>query len=106
MSRNIRLLRPDGRLLQVSLMEGAKAEIDLARVMSRRLTVTGSTLRPRSKAVKAMIASELFKKVWPLFEENKINPIIYETFSFNEAPKAHRLMETSKHIGKIIMTIS
>ena len=106
LSRNIRLLKPDGRLLQVSLMEGAKAEIDLARVMSRRLLLTGSTLRPRSKEIKANIASELFTKVWPLFEEKKIKPIIYETFSFSEAPKAHQLMETSEHIGKIIMTFS
>ena len=87
-------------------MEGAKAEIDLARVMSRRLLLTGSTLRPRSKEIKANIASELFTKVWPLFEEKKIKPIIYETFSFSEAPKAHQLMETSEHIGKIIMTFS
>jgi len=103
--RNIRLLRADGRLLQVSLMAGSKGELDLGRVMTRRLTVTGSTLRPRPVAVKGEIAVSLRQRVWPLFEAGKISPVIHQTFPLSEASKAHELMESSTHIGKIILTI-
>lgn len=103
--RNIRLLRPDGRLLQVSLMAGSKGELDLGRVMTRRLTVTGSTLRPRPVAFKGEIAASLRERVWPLFEAGKISPVIHQTFPLNQASRAHELMETSTHIGKIILTI-
>ncbi|MFT5181579.1 MAG: NADPH2:quinone reductase [Alphaproteobacteria bacterium] len=103
--RNIRLLRSDGRLLQVSLMAGSKGELDLGRVMTRRLTVTGSTLRPRPVAFKGKIADSLRERVWPLFEAGKISPVIHQTFPLNEASRAHELMETSTHIGKIILTI-
>ena len=103
--RNIRLLRADGRLLQVSLMAGSKGELDLGRVMTRRLTVTGSTLRPRSVAVKGEIAKSLHDLVWPLFETGKISPVIHRVFPLTEAARAHELMETSTHIGKIILSI-
>ncbi len=103
--RNIRLLRVGGRLLQVSLMGGSKGELDLGRVMRNRLTVTGSTLRPRSVAQKGEIAAALRERVWPLFEAGKIGPVIHQTFPLAEASRAHELMETSAHIGKIILSV-
>lgn len=103
--RNIRVLRPGGRILQIALMGGAKGELDLGRVMTRRLTVTGSTLRPRSVDTKGAIADALRERVWPLFEAGKIGPVIHQTFPLNEASKAHQLMETSSHIGKIILIV-
>lgn len=103
--RNIRILRPDGRLLQIALMGGAKGELDLGRVMTRRLTVTGSTLRPRSVDTKGAIAAALHEHVWPLFEGGKIGPVIHQSFPLAEASKAHELMESSRHIGKIILTV-
>ena len=103
--RNIRSLRPDGRLLQVALMSGSKGELDLGRVMTRRLTVTGSTLRPRPVAIKGDIAKSLLDRVWPLFETGNISPVIHKVFPFTEAARAHELMETSTHIGKIILSI-
>ncbi|NKB50394.1 MAG: zinc-binding dehydrogenase [Alphaproteobacteria bacterium] len=103
--RNIRLLRADGRLLQVALMGGVKGELDLGRVMTRRLVVTGSTLRPRSTVFKGEIAQSLRDRVWPLFEAGEISPVIHQTFALNEAAQAHALMETSTHIGKIILTV-
>lgn len=103
--RNIRLLRVEGRLLQVSLMGGSKGELDLGRVMRNRLTVTGSTLRPRSVAQKGEIAASLRERVWPLFEAGKIGPVIHQTFPLAEASRAHELMETSAHIGKIILSV-
>lgn len=105
LARNIRALRPDGRLLQIALMGGAKGELDLGRLMTRRLTVTGSTLRPRPVAVKGAIAEALRRRVWPLIEAGKIAPIIHQTFPLAEAAKAHELMESSAHIGKIILTV-
>lgn len=102
--RNVRLLKVEGRLLQVSLMEGAKGELDLGRVMRNRLTVTGSTLRPRSVDQKGEIAVSLREKVWPLFDAGKIGPVIHQTFPLNEAAQAHALMESSTHIGKIILS--
>ncbi len=103
--RNIRVLRPDGRILQIALMGGAKGELDLGRVMTRRLMVTGSTLRPRSVEIKGAIAGSLREHVWPLFEAGKIGPVIHQSFPLAEAAKAHELMETSAHIGKIILTV-
>lgn len=103
--RNIRLLRPDGRLLQIALIAGTKGELDLGRVMTRRLTVTGSTLRARSAAFKGAIADSLRERVWPLFEAGKISPIVHQTFPLKEASRAHALMESSTHIGKIILIV-
>lgn len=103
--RNIRALKADGRLLQIALMAGREGELDLGRLMTRRLTVTGSTLRPRSVEIKGEIAKSLRERVWPLFEAGKIAPVIHKTFPLSEASLAHELMESSTHIGKIILTV-
>ncbi len=103
--RNIRALKADGRLLQIALMAGREGELDLGRLMTRRLTVTGSTLRSRSVEFKGEIANSLRENVWPLFEAGKIAPVIHQSFPLNEASGAHELMESSNHIGKIILTV-
>lgn len=104
--RNIASLRPDGRIVQIALMGGAKVEINLAKIMMNRLTLTGSTLRPQSVAVKAGIATALREKVWPKFATGELAPVIHATFPFDQASAAHELMETSTHIGKIILEMS
>ena len=102
-SRNLSALALDGRLVQIGLMGGDAAPIDFRRILSKRLTVTGSTLRPRSVAEKGQIASALRQEVWPLLEQGRVKPIVYRTFPLNEAAAAHRLMESSEHIGKIVL---
>jgi putative PIG3 family NAD(P)H quinone oxidoreductase len=105
-ARNLSVLAPDGRLVQIGLMEGeATAAIDFRRILGRRLTITGSTLRPRSVAEKGAIAAALLREVWPLLETGVVKPVIYRTFPLRDAADAHRLMETSEHIGKIVLTI-
>lgn len=104
--RNIACLKPDGRIVQIALMGGAKAEINLGRVMMNRLTITGSTLRARSVAFKGEIARALRTKVWPLLESGAVAPVIHQTFPLKEASKAHEMMETSNHIGKIILDLA
>jgi NADPH:quinone reductase-like Zn-dependent oxidoreductase len=105
-AKNIRLLGLEGRLVQIATLEGSKdPTFDLLPIMMKRLTVTGSTLRPRSVVDKAAIASSLREKVWPLLEVGKIKPVIHATFPIAEAPKAHALMETSQHIGKIMLAV-
>jgi putative PIG3 family NAD(P)H quinone oxidoreductase len=103
--RNVRCLKPDGRLVQIALMRGARGELDLARVVTRRLTVTGSTLRPQSVAAKAAIAAALRERVWPLIAAGRIAPVIHATFGLDEAAKAHELMESGAHIGKIVLKV-
>lgn len=103
--RNIGLLRLDGRLVQIALLRGSKTEIDLGPIMRRRLTLTGSTLRPRSVAEKGAIAAELRARVWPLLDAGKVKPLVHATFRLAEAAAAHRLMESSAHIGKIVLTV-
>ena len=103
--RNVHLLALDGRLLQIALLQGAKAEIDLLRLLRRRLTITGSTLRARTVEEKGAIAVALEKAVWPLVESQRIRPLIYATFPLEQAAEAHRLMESGSHIGKIILTV-
>jgi putative PIG3 family NAD(P)H quinone oxidoreductase len=103
--RNLETLAIDGRLVQIALMGGAKAQINLAHVMQRRLTVTGSTLRPRSIAEKGAIAAALLDRVWPLLEAGKVAPIVYRTFPLRDASTAHRVMESSEHIGKLVLVI-
>ncbi|HUI16898.1 MAG TPA: NAD(P)H-quinone oxidoreductase [Alphaproteobacteria bacterium] len=103
-ARNLKLLAPDGRLVQIAFLRGAKVEIDLAPLMLKRLTLTGSTLRARSIAEKGRIAAALRREVWPLFEAGKLKPMIYKTFPLKEAAAAHRLMESNAHIGKIVLT--
>jgi putative PIG3 family NAD(P)H quinone oxidoreductase len=104
LDRNLRALAVDGRLVQIGLMGGDRATIDLRRILGRRLTLTGSTLRPRSVAEKGAIAAALRREVWPLLESGRVTPIVYRTFPLREAAEAHRLMESSGHIGKIVLT--
>lgn len=101
--REIGCLADDGRIALIALLGGAKATIDLGQILRRRLTITGSTLRPRSIEFKARIAEKLYLHVWPLIEAGKIKPVIYKTFTLTDAAKAHALMESSMHIGKIIL---
>jgi len=102
---NINALGLDGRLVMIGFLGGSKAEVDFTRVMVRRQTVTGSTLRAQSDAAKAGIATALREKVWPLLDSGAVRPIIHGSFDFREAAKAHALMESSAHTGKIILTI-
>jgi NADPH2:quinone reductase len=89
--------------VQIGLMSGEAAPIDLRRILGRRLTVTGSVLRPRSAAEKGAIADALRREVWPLLEQGRVKPIVFKTFPLGEAAAAHRLMESSEHIGKIVL---
>jgi NADPH:quinone reductase-like Zn-dependent oxidoreductase len=95
----------DGRLVQIAFLKGAKAEINLSHVMMKRQTITGSTLRPRSVAQKGEIAASLRQHVLPLFESGKARPVIFKTLKLAEAAEGHRLMESSGHIGKIVLTV-
>ncbi|WP_143307124.1 NAD(P)H-quinone oxidoreductase [Chitinophaga vietnamensis] len=103
--KNIQLLRTDGRLVFINAMRGATATLDAIAVMRKRLTITGSTLRNREHAFKAALAAEVKAKVWPLIEEGKFKPVIYQTFPLKDAAKAHALMESSEHIGKIVLEV-
>ncbi|MDO9212604.1 MAG: NAD(P)H-quinone oxidoreductase [Methylococcales bacterium] len=103
--RNLKCLAYDGRLVQIALQNGIKAEINLLPIMVKRLTITGSTLRARDDAFKADIANQLHKNVWPLLASGKIKPIIDSTFTLDEAAVAHEYMESSQHIGKIILEV-
>ncbi len=104
--RNLKCLSEDGKLVQIAIQKGPKSEINLLPIMLKRLTVTGSTLRSRDLGFKENIADQLLKNVWPLFESGKIAPVIYKTFPLTKASKAHELMESSQHIGKIVLTIN
>jgi NADPH:quinone reductase len=103
-NRNLKILALEGRLVQIAFLEGGKAEIDFGPLMMRRQTITGSTLRPRSVAEKGAIARSLKERVWPLIEAGKVAPVMFQTFPLAEAAAAHRLMESSRHIGKIVLT--
>jgi len=103
--REISCLAEDGRLVFIAVLGGWKAELILTDIMRKRLTVTGSTLRPRPVAFKGEIARRLKEKVWPLIEAGKIRPVVYKTFPLAQAADAHRLMESSQHIGKIVLEI-
>ncbi len=102
--RNIKALAPDGRLCYIAFLGGSKAEVDFLPMMLKRITISGSTLRARSVEFKAEIAQNLKKNVWPLIEAGTVKPILHETFPLAEAAAAHRLMESSAHIGKIVLT--
>jgi len=104
--RNLDLLAVDGRLVQIALIGGAKAQINLAPVLQRRLTLTGSTLRARSIVEKGAIADALRQQVWPLLESRLVAPVVFRTFPMRDAAAAHRLMESSAHIGKLVLTLS
>ena len=104
-NRNLAALAMDGRLVVIGFMEGEPtAAVDLRRILGRRLTLTGSALRPRTVAEKGAIAESLRREVWPLLERGVVKPIVYRTFPLAEAAAAHRLMESSDHIGKIVLT--
>ena len=103
--RNLKCMATDARLVQIAIQNGPKAEINLLPVMLKRLTLTGSTLRARDDSFKADIAQKLLKHVWPLLRTGKIKPIIHSTFALNDATLAHELMESSRHIGKIILEV-
>ena len=103
--RNIACAAIDGRIVNIAFLHGARVEVDLNQVMRKRLTLTGSTLRPRSVEEKGAIAQELRRRIWPLIERGAIKPVVYKTFPLAEAAEAHRLMASSEHIGKIILTI-
>jgi len=105
LERELSCLADDGRIVVIALLGGARAQLDMSAVMRRRLTVTGSTLRPRSVDFKHAIAQQLQQKVWPLLEAGKIRPVIYQTFPCEDAAKAHALMESSEHIGKIVLVM-
>jgi NADPH:quinone reductase len=101
--RELDLLAPEGRLCFVALMRGAKVEADFGLIQRKHLTVTGSTLRPRPIEQKAAIIAALSEKVWPLFKAGKLRPFTYKQFPLTQAAEAHRLMESSQHIGKILL---
>jgi NADPH2:quinone reductase len=103
-ARDLVALAVEGRLVVIGFMGGDSATIDFRRVLGRRLTITGSTLRPRSAAEKGEIAVALRREVWPLLERGAVKPVVYRTFPLEEAAAAHRLMESSEHVGKIVLT--
>jgi NADPH2:quinone reductase len=103
-AREIECLSEDGRLVIIGVQGGVKSEINAGLVLRRRLTVTGSTLRPRPIAFKEAIARACLKQVWPLIESGSIKPVIHSTFAAADAAKAHALMESNSHIGKIVLT--
>jgi NADPH2:quinone reductase len=103
--REIGCLADDGRLVIIAVLGGAKGTLDMGQVLRRRLTVTGSTLRPRPVAFKAAIAAKLRERVWPMIEAGKIKPVVYEVFPLEQAAAAHTLMESSNHVGKIMLQI-
>ena len=104
-ARNIRALAMDGRLAMIAFLGGPKAEINFAQIMTKRITVTGSTLRPRSVQDKAVIAEALREIVWPMIEAGQIAPVIDSTFPLDQAADAHRRIESSGHIGKIVLEV-
>ena len=105
LARDVRALAPDGRLVMIAFLGGATAELNFAQVMTKRLTITGSTLRPRSVEAKAAIAADLVREVWPLLAAGRIAPVMDRTFPLSEAAAAHARMESSAHIGKIVLTM-
>lgn len=103
--KELRCLADDGRLVFIAFLGGMKTEMDIGLVMRKRITISGSTLRPRPVAFKGAIAKSLREKIWPLIESGRIRPEIYKTFPLEQAADAHRLMESSQHIGKIVLTL-
>jgi NADPH2:quinone reductase len=103
--RELKCLDDDGRLVFIAYLRGPKAELNIDAVMRKRLTISGSTLRPRPVEFKGHIARNLREKIWPLIESGRIKPEIYKTFPLEQAAEAHRLMESSQHIGKLVLTV-
>ena len=103
--RNLDIAALEGRIVVISLLGGSRAEINMGLILTKRLTLTGSTLRARTVAQKAEVADAVHKHIWPLLSAGRVRPVIHATFPLAEAAEAHRLMETSNHIGKIVLTI-
>jgi NADPH2:quinone reductase len=103
LARNLDLLNVDGRLVIIALMSGAHADINLSTLMRRRLTVTGTTLRARSVDEKAVLVNAVRDKVWPLVESGRVRPVIHQRFPLAQAAEAHRVMEASTHVGKLLL---
>jgi len=103
--REIKSLADDGRLVFIAQLGGNRGELDMGQVMRRRLTITGSTLRPRPVSFKAAIAAQLRQHVWPLLEQGRIKPVIHQTFALEQAAQAHAMMEGSSHIGKLMLQL-
>src|SRR6195256_1130827 len=103
--RELKCLAEEGRLVFIAYLRGPKTELSIDAVMRKRLTITGSTLRPRSVEFKGALARSLREKIWPLIEAGRIRPVIYKTFPLAQAAEAHRLMESSQHIGKLVLTV-
>lgn len=104
--RNVKALADDGRLVQIAFLKGPKVELNFAQVMMRRLTLTGSTLRPQSDVAKTAIAAELRTHVWPLLSAGRIGPVMDSSFPLADAASAHARMESSAHIGKIVLEVA
>ena len=105
-ARNLELAAKDGRIVSLSFIKGSRVQIDMIHILLKRLIITGSTLRPLSAEAKAGIAEKLYAKIWPLIESREIKPLIAARFPLEDAAESHRLMESSKHIGKIILTVA
>jgi NADPH2:quinone reductase len=105
-ARNVACLATDGRLVQIAYLRGSRVEIDLAPILQRRLTLTGSTLRPRPVEEKGRLARAVRENVWPLVEKGEVRPVIHATFPLAEAAEAHRLMESDAHTGKIVLVVA
>ena len=103
--RNLDLLAVEGRLVQIAFLKSPKAELDFSLMMRKRLWITGSTLRPRTPEQKGVIAQQLHRQVWPLLEARTVHPIIHQVFPLAQAADAHRLMETSTHVGKLVLQL-
>ena len=103
-AKEVQCLKEDGRLVIISILGGVKSEFNAGLVLRRRLTITGSTLRPRPVAFKAAIAQACLKNVWPALTSGRIKPVIYRTFAAQDVAQAHALMESSQHVGKIVLT--
>ncbi|MDG0817243.1 NAD(P)H-quinone oxidoreductase [Bdellovibrio svalbardensis] len=104
-TRNVEALANQGRLVQIATLQGAKVELDLRKMMAKRLTLTGSTLRARAISEKTRIAQALEKNVWPLLNQGKMKPVIFKTLPLEKAAEAHALMESSQHTGKIVLKV-
>ncbi|HYD57889.1 MAG TPA: NAD(P)H-quinone oxidoreductase [Burkholderiales bacterium] len=104
--KELKVLADEGRLVFIAFLRGPKTELDINELMRRRLTLSGSTLRPRTVEFKSYIAKNLREKIWPHLDAGRIKPEVYRTFPLEQAAEAHRLMETSQHIGKIVLTVS
>jgi NADPH2:quinone reductase len=103
--KNLRCLAELGRLVFIASLRGTKTELDIMEVMRKRLTITGSTLRPRTLEFKAAVARNLREKIWPLIESGQIRPVVFKTFALEQAGEAHALMESSEHVGKLVLTL-